>query len=209
MTDVTESATTTADHVAPGEQTQAASATESSASTLLTADPAAQTDAPAEQTTEAKPEGAPETYEFKAPDGHHFDDAVIAQFSEVAKELNLPQDKAQLVLDKMAPALAERQAAAMETVSKEWAEASRADKEFGGDKFDESLATARQGLEKFATPELQKLLTDTSLGNHPEVLRLFTRIGKALGEDTVIPGDAKATPTSRLATLYDNTPKSA
>lgn len=209
MTDVTESATTNAKQAAAtGEQTQAAGATDTSASTLLTDPPATKKPAATEQQTEAKPEGAPETYEFKAPEGHHFDETVIAQFSEVAKELNLPQDKAQMVLDKMAPAIAERQAAALETVSKEWADASRADKEFGGDKFDGSLAAAKQGLEKFATPELQKLLVDTSLGNHPEVLRLFTRIGKAISEDKVVTGDARATPASRLATLYDNTPKS-
>ena len=55
---------------------------------------------------EKKPEGAPESYEFKAPEGTQFDDAVIGAFSEVAKELNLPQDQAQKVLDKMAPVIA-------------------------------------------------------------------------------------------------------
>ena len=54
--------------------------------------------------------GAPEKYEdFKAPEGTTLDAEVVKTFSEVAKSLNLPQAKAQEVIDKLAPKLAERQ----------------------------------------------------------------------------------------------------
>lgn len=45
----------------------------------------------------AKPEGAPEKYEFVEPEGAKFDSAVLDTFSEVAKELNLSQENAQKV----------------------------------------------------------------------------------------------------------------
>lgn len=204
--------------------TQAAA--EPAASTLLTdppaaadpapadpapaADPAAPTEdpKPADEAKPAEPEGAPEAYEFVQPEGHVVDESVISKFSEVAKELNLSQEKAQKVLDTMAPAIAERQQAALQTVSAEWAEAARTDAEFGGEKLGDNLAIAKTALEKFATPEFTKLLNDTGLGNHPEVLRVFYRAGKAISQDTVVPGKAAPTPTDRLATLYDNTPKS-
>lgn len=189
--------------------------------TLLTDPPAAesQPDAgQAEQGAEAaakpeekpaeQPEGAPEAYEFTPPEGHVLDEGVIGKFSEVAKELNLPQDKAQKVLDVMAPAIAERQQAALQAMTSEWAETSKADKEFGGEKLGENLAIAKTALDKFATPEFTKLLNDTGLGNHPEVLRVFYRAGKAISADTVVTGKQAPAPADRLAALYDNTPKS-
>jgi len=201
--------------------TEAPAAPETAASTLLTAPPAAdstqpetgQTEQPAEAAAKpeekpAEPEGAPDAYEFVPPEGHVLDDGVIGKFSEVAKELNLSQTNAQKVLDVMAPAIAERQQAALQTMTAEWADSARADKEFGGDKLDENLAIARTAMEKFATPEFRTLLNDTGLGNHPEVLRVFVRAGKAISPDTVVTGKQAPAPADRLATLYDNTPKS-
>ena len=201
--------------------TEAPAAPETAASTLLTAPPAADSTQPeagqAEQPAEpaakpeekpAEPEGAPEAYEFVPPEGHVLDDGVIGKFSEVAKELNLSQTNAQKVLDVMAPAIAERHQAALQTMTAEWADSARADKEFGGDKLDENLAIAKTALEKFATPEFRTLLNDTGLGNHPEVLRVFVRAGKAISPDTVVTGKQAPAPADRLATLYDNTPKS-
>jgi hypothetical protein len=51
-------------------------------------------------------------------------------------------------------------------------------------------------------------LNDTGLGNHPEVLRVFVRAGKAISQDSVIPGKEAPAPDDRLSVLYDNTPKS-
>lgn len=166
----------------------------------------------AETVKEAEaPQGAPESYAaFEMPEGATIGDSVLSKFSEAAKSANLPQDAAQRILSEVAPAIAAEQAAALASLSSEWAASSRADKEFGGDKFDENLGIAQQAMTKFATPELSKLLKDTALGNHPEVLRLFNRIGKAFAEDKVIAGNGAPAPTTadRLATLYDNTPKS-
>lgn len=138
-------------------------------------------------TTETKP-GAPEKYEFKAPEGGAFDDAVLGAFSEVAKELNLPQDEAQKVIDKVAPVLQARQAEQLAAVSNEWAQSARVDKEFGGDKLDENLATAKKALDAFASPELRTLLNESGLGNHPEMIRLMYRAGKAISEDRFVAG---------------------
>ena len=130
-----------------------------------------------------KPEGAPESYEFKAPEGTQFDDAVIGAFSEVAKELNLPQDQAQKVLDKMAPVIAARQAEQFQAARTEWAEAAKTDKEFGGEKLTENLGTAKKALDALATPELRTLLEESGLGNHPEWIRYCYRVSKAFSPD--------------------------
>ena len=151
---------------------------------------------------EKKPEGAPESYEFKAPEGTQFDDAVIGAFSEVAKELNLPQDQAQKVLDKMAPVIAARQAEQFQAARTEWAEAAKTDKEFGGEKLTENLGTAKKALDALATPELRTLLEESGLGNHPEVIRVFYRAGKAISEDRFVSGQPGKTNQGDARRLY-------
>ena len=148
------------------------------------------------------PEGAPESYEFKAPEGTQFDDAVLGAFSEVAKELNLPQDQAQKVLDKMAPVIAARQAEQFQAARTEWAEAAKTDKEFGGEKLTENLGTAKKALDALATPELRTLLEESGLGNHPEVIRVFYRAGKAISEDRFVAGQAGKTNQGDARRLY-------
>lgn len=148
----------------------------------------------------AEKAGAPDKYEFNAPDGVSYDDTVIAQFSEVAKELNLPQDAAQKVLDKVAPVIRARQAEQLEAARTEWAESAKVDKEFGGDKLNENLGLAKKALDKFGSPELRTLLNESGLGNHPEVIRLMVRAGKAISEDSFVPGgNAKPGASASLA----------
>lgn len=133
-----------------------------------------------------KPEGAPEKYEFKAPDGREFDAEVINIFSEVAKELNLPQKAAQKMLDKVGPIIEQRQVQQIEAMRNEWAQTSMADKEFGGEKLKENLSVAKKALDQFGNPQLRELLEKSGLGNHPEVIRFMFKAGKAISEDRYV-----------------------
>lgn len=152
---------------------------------------------------EQKPEGAPESYEFKAEEGQAFDDQVIGAFSEVAKELNLSQDAAQKVLDKMAPVIASRQAEQISAAQAAWTESAKTDKEYGGEKLTENLAVAKQALDQFGTPELRTLLEESGLGNHPEVIRMFYRTGKAISEDRFVSGSrANGTPSDPAKRMF-------
>ena len=159
---------------------------------------------PAEETTS---EGVPEKYEFKAPEGKAYDNAVLEPFAEAAREANLTQDAAQKILDRMAPALAARQQEQVAAVRTGWLESSRTDKEFGGDKLQENLSAAKRALDSYAAPEFRKLLDDTGLGNHPEVIRMLVRVGKGMNEDSYVAGGAAFKGTQDLAAkLYPNTP---
>lgn len=151
---------------------------------------------------QAKPAGAPDKYEFKLPDGVQLDANATSAFSDVAKELNLTQDAAQKVLDKMGPVLAGRHVEALNQAKAQWVEGAKSDKEFGGEKFGENLAVAKKAIDKFGTPELLKLLNESGLGSHPEVIRVFYRAGKAISEDRFVTGGAstnvEADPAKRL-----------
>lgn len=159
-------------------------------------------DAKGEEGKAGEKQGAPESYEFKAPEGKEFSPEVLGAFSEAAKDLDLPQEAAQKMLDKLAPAFAERQTRAVEAARAQWATDSRSDKEFGGDKLDENLATAKKALDTFATPELRALLDESGLGNHPEVIRMFYRTGKAISEDRFVTGQAGKTNQGDARRLY-------
>jgi hypothetical protein len=144
-----------------------------------------QQEAPQQETA---PQGAPEKYEFKAAEGQEFDPEFISSYETVARELDLSQEKAQALIDKVGPALQQQQLARLDAMRTEWEGNSRTDKEFGGDKLNENLAVAKTALEKLGTPELRELIDGSGLGNHPEVIRLFYRVGKALSEDTFVGG---------------------
>lgn len=161
---------------------------------------------------EGKPDGekptAPEKYEFKAPEGTQLAPEVLGKFEGVARELGLSQEAAQKVVDAMAPQIAAAQTAQYEAIKTGWAESAKTDKEFGGDKLNENLATAKKALDAFGTPELRTLLNDTGLGNHPEIIRAFYRAGQKISGSNFVPGGASgAAQTSAAATLYPNQAK--
>lgn len=176
-----------------GEQTAATTETEQSASPEQSQEGQQQKE---QQQEETKPEGAPEKYEIKAPEGQEYDGEFMKAYEDVARELNMTNEAAQKLLDKVSPVVQAQQQAKIEAVQNEWLNAAKADKEFGGDKLNENLAVAKQAIDKFGTPELKELLNSTKIGNHPEIVRFFYRAGKAVSEDTFIGGqqNGKAAP---------------
>jgi len=157
--------------------------------------------------------GAPEEYVFTPPDGVEIDEGQIEAFGEYAYDLGLSQDQFQKLIDfemeraqqaqsQMADAYTERVSA--------WAEATKADKELGGEVLDENLGLAKRAMDAFASPELAKLIDTPSsenpdglgLGNHPEVIRLFYRVGKAISESDLVTGDSKVEGADSLQKMY-------
>jgi len=152
------------------------------------AENAANGNSPDEKQQEPKPQGAPEKYDFKVPDGHQVDSAVLDAFGASAKKFNLTQEAAQGVLAEVIPAMQARQAEAVKAIHAEWVAAVKADKDLGGSAFEANLGLARKGLDSFGSPELKTLLDTSGLGNHPEVIRLLHRIGKEITSDGYIGG---------------------
>lgn len=164
------------------------------ATTDLQADAAGQGDQTQQADTQAskgdtnKAEGAPDAYEFTAPEGVALEPAVIDAFSAAAKAANLPQDAAQKILGEVAPVMAAKQREAVEAVRTQWADEALADKDFGGDKLPESLATAQRALKEFGDESLTAFLDESGLGNHPGVIRMLWKVGNAISEDRFVSG---------------------
>ncbi len=142
-----------------------------------------------------KPEGAPEAYEFKAPEGSELDKAAVEQFEPIARELNLSQEQAQKLVDlygtKVMPQLMKQQADTWQKQVADWGTATKEDKEIGGEKFEGNLTRAKQAMDKFATPELREFLETSGMGNHPELIRVFVKVGAAMSEDSLVTSNEK------------------
>ena len=57
-----------------------------------------------------------------------------------------------------------------------------------GRNYDGKLDYAKRAFGQIGTPELSKLMDDSGMGNHPEVIRAFSRVGEMLGEDSLVIG---------------------
>lgn len=158
--------------------------------------PAAEGAKPAGESTETTAEVV---YEFTAPEGIELDKASTDEFTAIAKELKLSKADAQRVVDLAVKRESERMDTHRKTVS-DWADQVKADKELGGDKLDETMATAKKAID-LGPPELKELLNNSGIGNHPAVVKWAYTVGKALSEDRFVsgkPGDKPPTIASRL-----------
>lgn len=145
-------------------------------------------------TTEVKPPVVPEKYELKLPEGSVLKPSDIERVSSYAKEQGLSQDQAQKVLElehAATASYAKALDAEFKAKQESWIQTSTNDPEIGGAAFKENAELAYRAVQKFATPEFVKALETTGLGNHPELVRTFLRIGKAMGSDSLVrPGSS-------------------
>ena len=146
---------------------------------------------------EAKTEAAtaPEKYDFAMPEGFELNQEVAGEFEAYARELNLPQDKAQAVVDmgvKLMQSAQSKQAEMYQQTQEQWRNEVVNDKEIGGQALAENLSYAAKVLDTFA-PDLRAVLDETGLGNHPAFVKAFVKIGKAISEDRLV-GGAQQTP---------------
>ena len=131
----------------------------------------------------APPPAEPVEYAFTTPDGAApLDPKRVEAFTALAKELKLPADTAQKVVD-LAAQEAKASAEAHTALVQSWADEVKADKTLGGDNLSASALVARKAID-LGPPELKELLNSTGLGNHPAVFKWAYAVGKALSEDT-------------------------
>ncbi len=128
----------------------------------------------------------PKAYTLTLPEGS---DLKTADVEAYANKHGLTNDAAQEHLNSV-------HAAGVAQVSKlakqwneqttAWQEATKADKEIGGEKLDASLARGKASIERYGTSEFKQFLEQSGLGNHPEMIRYLARVGNAMAEDRTV-----------------------
>ena len=181
------------------------------------------TDHSADDKTEDSPadevkDGAPEEYaDFTVPEGVVLDAEALAEATPILKEMGATQEQAQKLIDLQLKNTADVQEAVLQAQSKawtdtlsEWKDARETDTEYGKGNYDESIALARKGMRAFGEPALFQALEETGMGNHPELIRAFYRVGKAIGEDGINFGTGASEGGKTLADkLFPNQGKAA
>jgi hypothetical protein len=158
------------------------------------------------QATEQKPpEQKPDVkYELKIPDGSPLDASVLAEVEAFAKEKGISPEIAQAIVEKQhaaASAYATKLASEYEATKAKWVSAVQTDKEIGGEAFKGNVEIAHRAMKAFASDEFVSILETTGLGNHPELVRVFYRIGKQMADDKLVTG-AQAQPKKSAAEAF-------
>lgn len=142
---------------------------------------------------------APERYEdFDVGGGAKADEATVTEFAEMARELGLSQQDAQEAFTKLMPAFEKAGRKRMEIWTAQWADEASKDAEFGGQNFKTNLRVAQNAMKQFSTPALRELFNATGLGNHPELVRLFWKIGQRMSQDKGVAGGGAPAPVKKL-----------
>ena len=64
----------------------------------------------------------------------------------------------------------------------QWVHQAQTDPQFGGPLFEQNLKLAQQAVQHFGDKKFQEVLNITGLGSHPDVIRVFWRIGQAMNK---------------------------
>lgn len=137
----------------------------------------------------------PETYELAMPEGFTVDAALLEEATPVFKDIGLTNEQANKLVPmaaKLSENLAKQQQDTFQAMASDWSRESLKDPEIGGPKWPETETYVAKALDAFAGPAkdkdgkptpFRKLLDDSKLGNHPEMIRMFRRIGERISED--------------------------
>lgn len=143
------------------------------------------------------PAGAPEKYEFTLKDAEGndmpLDEELATEADPILRELNLSNEQANKLVALAPKMLAKGQQSAIEQITeagaaqrKTWLDAFKADPDLGGANEKTSLAAAATGMDAMGFTkgsDFRKLMDETGLGNHPEMIRTFKTLGELAGED--------------------------
>ena len=135
--------------------------------------------------------GRPET-----PDGYNFGtepgDNRLDFFKDAVHKIGLTQDQATNMLQLYA-AVENEQSKASDRANADFAVESQIElkREWGVD-YDSKIDMAQRAFAQFATPEFSKIMDETGIGNHPELLKAFSKVGEAMGDDKLVVGTGRA-----------------
>lgn len=174
-------------------------------------------DSQAETEGKDKPEGEgegdkkPVEYaDFALPEGMTVDQPILDEAKSLFAEDGLSQERAQKYVDLYTNKLKESAEAPYKLwaeTQKQWQDSIRNDPEVGGSKLAENLGVAAKALDRFGGDKLRQALNFTGAGNHPDVIKAFVQIGKAISEGKFVTGGGNAgSGKSRAERLYPTDP---
>mgnify|MGYP003541986485 CR=1 FL=1 len=166
---------------------------ETKATDATVADKPAEIEAKTDDTAKPAEEVAPEKYDLKVPEGSVLSDEALQKITDFATANKLSKEDAQKMVNLHCEEVSEHSKNLQDQfkqISEDWKTQASQDKEYGGDGFNRNVEMAHRVVDRFATPEFKQALNDSGFGNHPELLRVFVRIGKAMSEGSLVTASA-------------------
>lgn len=160
--------------------------------------------------------GAPEKYEITLPEGAQLSPELLEKAEPVFRELNLDNEQASKlatmhgeIVNGTIETIVKQQTEAWQKTNEDWVTSMKSDSEYGGANSKGNFEVAKSVISHFGGDEsksIRQALSETGAGNHPEIMRLFYRIGNAMKEDSLhgdIGGGGNKQPSFK--DLYKNT----
>jgi len=114
------------------------------------------------------------------------------RFAQAAYEANLSDAQAKSLYAFFHKIGEDQQAQLAEAVKKQAEESDAALKKEFGNKVSEKMELYTKGLKAFGSAPVFSQLEQTGLAYHPDFVKMFIKIGEALGESRTVLGDGKA-----------------
>lgn len=160
----------------------------------------------------------PEAYELTLPEGMALDADLLGEATPVFKEIGLTNEAANKLMP-FAAKLLEKSRTSFETQMleagsaqrKAWLDEAKSAEDIGGPKWDATLGVAAKGLDAMgfkAGTQFRALLNDSGLGNHPDMIRAFAKLGELAGEEGDFARADAGAPVDALSEMYPNNRRS-
>ncbi len=132
--------------------------------------------------------GRPETPDQYAFD-ERYDESNLEDYKNIAHQLGLTQNQANKILDMWSQANYDQSQQAQENYEGMQAQGVHALQKEWGKSYNENVELARRAFTNFASKEALDIMEDSGLGNHPEIVKMFSKIGQLLKEDGIMVGE--------------------
>lgn len=132
-------------------------------------------------------------YSLTMPEGIEVDQELVEALGPDFHEMGLTNRQAQQLADRFIEIQGRRGKAASEAWAgrvQGWADDARRDREIGGAKWAGTVGSAQRALSRLGTPALREYLNTSGGGNHPEMIRIFAKVGSMIQEDNPPNGGA-------------------
>ena len=142
--------------------------------------------------------GKPENYdysEYENIDGFNLDSDLMKDFLKIADKLNISQNSFKLLMDialnmskKQSEIFENSKQAKFENDILKWSSDFDSDCDLPDKdsiQLKEYMSIADDAYNEFASPKLKELMVETGLIYHPEMIKMFHKIGEIMQEDMV------------------------
>lgn len=119
----------------------------------------------------------------ESPDGYSFDGETPDHFKKTAHDIGLNQDQANQLRSYLVDIAQQDNQSARDNFDRQQVEyQQQLQQEFGGD-YNKNVELARRAFLRYGDADTVQFLEQSGLGNHPGLIKTFSKIGQALSED--------------------------